>query len=144
MAGTQTPAGKTPSGSRKAGSISSSATSGRQQQSILGFFAKASPVPTSSPTPSCLKETTKSNRKPSNTTPVPSSDALEPSSSQENHGSAATLKVTGHGSSLFSRAAAKSLTEQLNSFAHPAPSSSPTLKVKPPHIQRPLLLTLAN
>ncbi|KAI2604082.1 DNA mismatch repair protein Msh6 [Hypoxylon fragiforme] len=108
MAGTQTPAGKTPSGSRKAGSISSSATSGRQQQSILGFFAKASPVPTSSPTPSCLKETTKSNRKPSNTTPVPSSDALEPSSSQENHGSAATLK--------------------LNSFAHPAPSSSPTLK----------------
>ncbi|KAI1137323.1 DNA mismatch repair protein Msh6 [Hypoxylon sp. FL0543] len=92
MADSRTPARKTPSMSRKPSSLSSSATTGKGQQTILGFFAKASPAATSSPTPSCLKETTKSNRKPSTVTPLPSSDALEPSSSQENHGSAATVK----------------------------------------------------
>ncbi|KAI1459819.1 DNA mismatch repair protein Msh6 [Annulohypoxylon moriforme] len=93
MADSRTPAKKTPSTiSRKSSSLSSSANTAKGQQTILGFFSKASPVPTSSPTPSCLKETTKSNRKPSIVTPVPSSDALEPSSSQENHGSAATIK----------------------------------------------------
>ncbi|KAI1393068.1 DNA mismatch repair protein Msh6 [Hypoxylon trugodes] len=94
MGDSQTPAKKTPSMSRKASSLSSSAATGKQQKTILGFFAKASPALNSSPTPSssCLKETTKSNRKPSTVTPVPSSDALEPSSSQENHGSAATIK----------------------------------------------------
>ncbi|KAI1206957.1 DNA mismatch repair protein Msh6 [Annulohypoxylon truncatum] len=91
MADSRTPAKKTPSLSRKPSSVSSSANS-KGQQTILGFFSKASPALTSSPTPSCLKETTKSNRKPSTITPVPSSDALEPSSSQENHGSAATVK----------------------------------------------------
>ncbi|KAI0102664.1 DNA mismatch repair protein msh6 [Nemania sp. FL0031] len=91
-------------------SVSSSAAA-RKQQSILGFFAKSSPTapskskatPTSSTTTtptaaaaaarsSCLQETTKTNslqlnrtKKPSNVTPVPSSDAIEPSSSQENH-----------------------------------------------------------
>ncbi|KAI1474178.1 DNA mismatch repair protein Msh6 [Daldinia eschscholtzii] len=90
MGDSRTPARKTPSMSRKPSSTSSAATG--KQQTILGFFAKASPAPNSSPTPSCLKETTKSNRKPSAATPVPSSDALEPSSSQENHGSAATVK----------------------------------------------------
>lgn len=92
MGDSRTPAKKTPSMSRKPSSVSSSATTGKGQRTILGFFAKASPAPNSSPTPSCLKETTKSNRKPSTITPVPSSDALEPSSSQENHGSAATIK----------------------------------------------------
>ncbi|OTA57403.1 DNA mismatch repair protein Msh6 [Hypoxylon sp. EC38] len=92
MGDSRTPAKKTPSVSRKPSSVSSSATTGKGQRTILGFFAKASPAPNSSPTPSCLKETTKSNRKPSTITPVPSSDALEPSSSQENHGSAATVK----------------------------------------------------
>ncbi|KAI0380286.1 DNA mismatch repair protein Msh6 [Hypomontagnella monticulosa] len=91
MGESRTPARKTPSMSRKPSSASSSAATGKQK-TILGFFAKASPALNSSPTPSCLKETTKSNRKPSNVTPVPSSDALEPSSSQENHGSAVTLK----------------------------------------------------
>ncbi|KAK6949705.1 hypothetical protein Daesc_009789 [Daldinia eschscholtzii] len=92
MGDSRTPARKTPSMSRKPSSTSSAATG--KQQTILGFFAKASPAPNSSPTPSCLKETTKSNRKPSAVTPVPSSDALEPSSSQENHGSAATVRKT--------------------------------------------------
>ncbi|KAI0466260.1 DNA mismatch repair protein msh6 [Xylaria cf. heliscus] len=93
-------------------------TATRKQQSILGFFAKSSPSApsnksstTTTPTAatparsSCLQETTKSNslqlnrnKKPSNVTPVPSSDAIEPSSSQENHGSAGatpTNKVLG-------------------------------------------------
>ncbi|XXH05300.1 hypothetical protein Hte_011725 [Hypoxylon texense] len=93
MGDSRTPAKKTPSMSRSQSSISSSAAG--KQQSILGFFAKASPSQNSIPSsPSCLKETTKSNanRKSSIVTPVPSSDALEPSSSQENHGSAVTIK----------------------------------------------------
>ncbi|KAI1164642.1 DNA mismatch repair protein msh6 [Nemania serpens] len=105
MGETRTPA-KTASMSRKPGSASASASSStatRKQQSILGFFAKSSPsapsksttaTPTSTtPRPSCLQETTtKSNslqlnrsKKPAVVTPVPSSDAIEPSSSQENH-----------------------------------------------------------
>ncbi|KAI1810795.1 DNA mismatch repair protein msh6 [Poronia punctata] len=97
----QTPA-KTPSLLRNPSSASTPAT--RKQQSILGFFAKSSPnttpkaattTPTTAVLPhhSCLQETTKSNslqlkkdKKLSNATPVPSSDAVEPSSSQENHG----------------------------------------------------------
>ncbi|KAI1652564.1 DNA mismatch repair protein Msh6 [Daldinia decipiens] len=89
MGESRTPARKTPSTSRKPSSTSMATG---KQQTLLGFFTKASPAPNSSPTPSCLKETTKSNRKPSAVTPVPSSDALEPSSSQENRGSAATVK----------------------------------------------------
>ncbi|KAK6860821.1 hypothetical protein PG995_004457 [Apiospora arundinis] len=95
---------KTPSLSKKTSSMSST---GGKQKSILGFFSKPSQTPTSGPAPAakpspkdatnsspCLKETTKSNslpvkRKPvANITPVPSSDALEPSSSQENHSEA--------------------------------------------------------
>ncbi|KAI0881392.1 DNA mismatch repair protein Msh6 [Annulohypoxylon maeteangense] len=110
MADSRTPAKRTPSAiSRKPSSVSSSANTAKGQQTILGFFSKASPALTSSPTPSCLKETTKSNRKPSIVTPVPSSDALEPSSSQENHGSAATIKP----------ASARAIAE-----------SSPTRKIK--------------
>ncbi|KAI1487387.1 muts domain V [Biscogniauxia mediterranea] len=101
MGETRTPA-KTPSSSKKTPSATST---GAKQQSILGFFSKASQSqhasksstkqPASSP---CLKETTKSNslqlnKKPSTVTPVPSSDAIEPSSSQENLDSAATLKT---------------------------------------------------
>ncbi|GAW25491.1 putative DNA mismatch repair protein msh6 [Rosellinia necatrix] len=115
MGETRTPA-KTPSMSRKTGlaASGSSSTATRKQQTILGFFAKSSPNgPSKSPsitttpaaaTPtaatassrsSCLQETTRSNslqlkkaKKSPNVTPVPSSDALEPSSSQENHESA--------------------------------------------------------
>ncbi|KAI1463267.1 DNA mismatch repair protein Msh6 [Daldinia caldariorum] len=90
MGDSRTPARKTPSTSKKPSSTPSAASG--KQQTILGFFAKASPALNSSPTPSCLKETTRSNRKPSAVAPVPSSDALEPSSSQENLGSAATVK----------------------------------------------------
>ncbi|KAI1333928.1 muts domain V [Xylariaceae sp. FL0016] len=97
MGDTRTPA-KTPSLSRKPSSASSTA---RKQQSILGFFAKtATPSPKPSPKPadesSCLTESNKSNslhlaKNPPNVTPVPSSDAIEPSSSQENHDSVSTI-----------------------------------------------------
>ncbi|KAK4124556.1 DNA mismatch repair protein Msh6 [Parathielavia appendiculata] len=105
----RTPA-KTPSTAKKAPSTG-------KQQSILGFFSRkgaaeatngASPTPSTKPisttdkrdsSPQCLKETTRANsmlvqRRPTNVTPVPSSDAIEPSSSQENR-STGTLKVTG-------------------------------------------------
>ncbi|KAI2638422.1 DNA mismatch repair protein msh6 [Xylaria nigripes] len=89
---------------RKPSSASaSSSTAAHKQQSILGFFAKSSPSAppksaTTTPTTitsarmSCLQETTKCNslqlnrsKKSANTTPIPSSDAIEMSSSQENH-----------------------------------------------------------
>ncbi|KAK3317724.1 muts domain V-domain-containing protein [Cercophora scortea] len=97
----RTPA-RTPSTAKKPGTAPSTG----KQQSILGFFSKASAAGTNAsspslsakkpPTPSikkeassqCLKETTKSNSlaapKRFNATPVPSSDAVGPSSSQEN------------------------------------------------------------
>ncbi|KAK5635602.1 hypothetical protein RRF57_011314 [Xylaria bambusicola] len=103
MGETGTPA-KTPSSKKSGPAAPPSSTATRKQQSILGFFAKSSPNPpsksstTTTPTAatparsSCLQETTKSNSlqlnrstKPSNVTPVPSSDVIEPSSSQENH-----------------------------------------------------------
>lgn len=96
-------------------STSSASSTGKQQKSILGFFAKtantasspasstaAAPTPkapkdTTEPASSpCLKETSRAKtnslqlstgrtRRKDITTPVPSSDAAEPSSSQENH-----------------------------------------------------------
>ena len=104
----RTPA-KTPSTAKK----TSQAPSTGKQQSILGFFSKTPAVGASGPTPSpsarpasttrdsspqCLKETTKSNsmlvsRRTAAGTPVPSSDAIEPSSSQENR-DASTVKVS--------------------------------------------------
>lgn len=102
------PLPKTPSLTKRS---SSSMSASGKQQSILGFFSKtpqsgpstasakatnkSAPTTNSSP---CLKENTNLNslqlnkKRPSNTTPVPSSDAIEPSSSQENH-SDATVKV---------------------------------------------------
>lgn len=101
---------KTPSLVKR--SSSSMSTTGKQQ-SILGFFSKSSQngtptntstkstnkaTPVANPSP-CLKENTNLNSlqlnkkpKPANLTPVPSSDAIEPSSSQENH-SDTTVKV---------------------------------------------------
>ncbi|KAI0506664.1 DNA mismatch repair protein msh6 [Xylaria bambusicola] len=104
MGETRTPA-KTPLSKKPGSAAPPSSTATRKQQSILGFFAKSSPnapsksSTTTTPTAatparsSCLQETTtKSNSlqlnrstKPSSVTPVPSSDAIEPSSSQENH-----------------------------------------------------------
>ncbi|KAI2467626.1 DNA mismatch repair protein Msh6 [Annulohypoxylon bovei var. microspora] len=117
MADSRTPAKKTPSMSKKTSSISSSAATGKGQQTILGFFSKASPAPTSSPTPSCLKETTRSNRKPSTITPVPSSDVLEPSSSQENHGSAATVKAVSNRAVVDSSPTRKIKTKKTVNYA---------------------------
>ncbi|KAK0721347.1 muts domain V-domain-containing protein [Apiosordaria backusii] len=126
----RTPA-KTPSTAKKQGQAPSTG----KQQSILGFFsrtpgASSANAPNSSPsikpTPSlnkssssqCLQETTKSNSIPSrrapNATPVPSSDALEPTSSQENR-DASTAK------------ASKSRTTMKNITTLP---SSPSRKVK--------------
>ena len=106
----RTPA-KTPTTAKKGGQAPST---GKQQKSILGFFSKAavagstagaSPSPSTRPvasakrqtSPQCLKETTRTNsmlpsRRTTTGTPVPSSDAIEPSSSQENK-DASTVKV---------------------------------------------------
>ncbi|KAK0725276.1 DNA mismatch repair protein msh6 [Lasiosphaeris hirsuta] len=108
-AGARTPARATPA-AKKSGQT----TSTGKQQSILGFFSKSANTngPASSPlarssttakpaikleqTPRYLKESTKSNsmsasKRSSNVTPVPSSDAVEPGSSQENR-DASTVK----------------------------------------------------
>jgi hypothetical protein len=105
------PAPKTPSLTKRS---SSSMSASSKQQSILGFFSKSSQsgtpnassksstkkpttVTTTNSSP-CLKENTNLNslqlnrKRSSNITPIPSSDAIEPSSSQENH-SDATVKV---------------------------------------------------
>ncbi|KAK2608567.1 DNA mismatch repair protein msh6 [Conoideocrella luteorostrata] len=101
MAGekSETSTARTPA--RPAAKPAGSVTSSAKQRSIMSFFQKSSPGPASSPTTrdkvspdsqrsSCLQETTKANslpqRKPSVklSTPVPSSDAIEPPSSQEN------------------------------------------------------------
>lgn len=128
MADSKTPAKKTPSTSRKQSSVSSSATG--KQQSILGFFGKSQ---TSSPLPSspCLQETAKSttNRKPSSITPVPSSDAVEPSSSQENQGSAATLKVSRNDVLPTPVTPAETVTKQSKKKPAIAMDSSPIRKV---------------
>ena len=94
--GGRTPA-RPPPVSKKAATAS-----GGKQQSILGFFTKTASPATSSPQPRpkpdstnnasspCLQETTRSNsmirkqRPSSKMTPVPSSDAIDPASSQEN------------------------------------------------------------
>ncbi|KAK0625405.1 muts domain V-domain-containing protein [Bombardia bombarda] len=114
MGGRSTAAARTPARTPSTAKKPGQAPSTGKQQSILGFFSKpAAPANANSngPSPSlsaratptvkkepsikkepssqCLKETTKSNSMPVskrslNTTPVPSSDAPEPSSSQEN------------------------------------------------------------
>lgn len=124
----RTPA-KTPSTAKKSASALSSTG---KQQSILGFFSKSTPqsqskvtggTQASRPTPSrdCLKETTtKSNalsfsKRPSSTiTPVPSSDALEPLSSQEN------------------RDAMQVDSKVLSSDSLPSPGGSPDVDVPKP------------
>lgn len=137
MAGkTATPARstKTPSGSTG------------KQQSILGFFSKAAGLASSASKPSpgsatsvqnknmsqCLKETTKSNsmstikRNNINITPVPSSDAMEPSSSQENMESA-TVKVLRD--QLPSPVTPAEIVTQQAGKGPSQPGSSPSRKV---------------
>ncbi|ATY58896.1 DNA mismatch repair msh6 [Cordyceps militaris] len=96
MAGDNTNAARTPA--RQPAKAAASVSSSAKQKSIMSFFQKSSPAATPSPAArkqvssdpsSCLKET-KANflpkAKPAQklSTPVPSSDAPEPSSSQEN------------------------------------------------------------
>ncbi|ROV99650.1 hypothetical protein VSDG_03104 [Cytospora chrysosperma] len=121
-----------------------------KQQSILGFFSKASTQPKSnSATPtsnkatpaskgntksSCLKETTKSNslsfaKRSVNITPVPSSDAVEPLSSQENL-DAMVLDTKISSDSLPSPSSPTELDDKTAVAAKVLPSSSPTRKVK--------------
>lgn len=137
----RTPARVTPS------SVSSSA----KQRSIMSFFQKSSPGTgaNSSPTPrekvspdpnpSCLQET-KANflpkAKPARklSTPVPSSDMLEPPSSQENIDSVSKATV---------KAAESSPTVAVESNAKPRPAmavngSSPTRKVSHGFLTLPL------
>ncbi|KAK8075867.1 DNA mismatch repair protein msh6 [Apiospora hydei] len=92
---------KTPSLTKKTSSMSST---GGKQRSILGFFSKpaqnAATAPSAKSSPPkeansslCLKEST-TKKKAANITPVPSSDAIEPSSSQENHSEATPKQAT--------------------------------------------------
>ncbi|KAH8655236.1 muts domain V [Xylariales sp. PMI_506] len=135
---------KTPALVKKKSSLSSS-TAGKQQKSILGFFSKAPSQNGTPPSAStrkdadsspCLKESNRSNsmqvKRQSSTklsTPVPSSDAIEPepSSSQENH-SVSTVKV-------FKDALPSPITPAERPMKQAAPSkialgSSPSRKVK--------------
>jgi DNA mismatch repair protein MSH6 len=108
MAADKATAARTPAKASKP----AAATSSAKQRSIYSFFQKSSPAaaPASSPLSkvspspsqtSCLKETTKANSMPKLktstskiSTPVPSSDAPEPPSSQENM-PCSTLKKEG-------------------------------------------------
>lgn len=123
-----------------------------KQQSILGFFSKASQSKAKAPaasasasaapstskahkTSSCLKETTKANslsfaKRVSNITPVPSSDAVEPSSSQENVDvMAIDSKVPSD--SLPSPKSPAELDQQPAATSTVIPTSSPSRKVRP-------------
>ena len=111
------PAARTPAKTPATAKTAKQAPSTGKQRSILGFFSRtgaagatngatASPSPSTKPassskrdsSPQCLKETTtKANsmlvtRRTTTATPVPSSDAAEPLSSQENR-DASTVKV---------------------------------------------------
>ncbi|KAK4153972.1 muts domain V-domain-containing protein [Chaetomidium leptoderma] len=133
----KTPA-KTPSTAKKAPSTG-------KQQSILGFFSRpgaaggasgVSPSPTTKSTstskrdtsPQCLKETTRANsmlgpRRTTTVTPVPSSDAIEPSSSQENR-DASTVKVASmdHPSLLTSAKISQKSSISAKANLHSSPS----------------------
>src|SRR5690606_17796531 len=135
----RTPA-KTPSSTKKMGGTAS----GGKQQSILGFFGRSASTPTAAkPAPSqpdsspCLRETTKSNSlaRPSRAhiTPVPSSDAMEPPSSQENVVST-NAKVAASAPALPSPVTPAEFLVKQNSSALPLMSSSPIRKVYRPTV----------
>ncbi|KAG8416004.1 DNA mismatch repair protein msh6 [Metarhizium acridum] len=123
----------------------SSASASAKQRSIMSFFQKSSPVARSSPAArekvspdpqhsSCLQETTKANSlpkpKPSTklSTPVPSSDAIEPPSSQENAGSVSATKTTSR--NLLSPTTMTPRTRSTNDVTPKAvQSGTPTRKV---------------
>lgn len=128
---TRTPA-KTPSLKRQPSSSSGT------QKTIVQFFSKSASKPTPKPAAKgpdsspCLRESTRTNelpkvKQPPSMTPVPSSDAMEPSSSQENMDGTG-LKVAQD--SLPSPSTpAETVTPQVSRSRPVLPSSSPTRKV---------------
>ncbi|KAL0934713.1 DNA mismatch repair protein msh6 [Colletotrichum truncatum] len=107
-------------------------SAGGTQKTIMQFFSKpassvsrstpkaAAPAPDSSP---CLKESTRTNslpksKPPPSFTPVPSSDALEPSSSQENIGSTG-LKISSTRPILASSSPTRKSRKPVN-YAEPS------------------------
>jgi len=138
---------RTPARPAPASKKSGTASTGKQQ-SILGFFSKSSAAadnngPASSPLAKAsssakdlparpLKETTKSNsmlgsKRPSNVTPVPSSDVVEPLSSQENMDTSTVKKVGDSSQSPFT--SAKIVKKQVFDKKVSA-GSSPSRKVR--------------
>ncbi|KAG6009192.1 hypothetical protein E4U21_003045 [Claviceps maximensis] len=146
----RTPARPAP---KPAGPVSSSS----KQRSIMSFFQKSSPGPASSPCSrdkvspdtqrsSCLQETTKANSLPKPkpeskpkasskpsvklSTPVPSSDMIEPPSSQENADPVSTVKKPTRNPS-FSSATTKSTAKRtIDTTSEVLIPSSPSRKAK--------------
>ncbi|KAL3300848.1 DNA mismatch repair protein msh6 [Colletotrichum asianum] len=135
MAPKSSPAARTPAKtpSLKRQPSSSSGT----QKTIVQFFSKSASKPTPKPAAKgpdsspCLRESTRTNelpkvKQPPSMTPVPSSDAMEPSSSQENMDGTG-LKVAQD--SLPSPSTpAETVTPQVSRSRPVLPSSSPTRK----------------
>lgn len=143
------PTAQTPGKNAK---IATPAAGSAKQRTIMSFFQKSSPggpAPASSPLAkvsprtqaspsSCLQETTKANalpkiRKPTKmSTPVASSDAVEPTSSQENHDAVATTSDDAPTPVPKQKTATRTSTERKT------PSGgSPGRKVGPPAHGRP-------
>ncbi|GJC84479.1 DNA mismatch repair protein msh6 [Colletotrichum liriopes] len=115
------------------------------QKTIVQFFSKSAnassrstPKPTASAPDSspCLRESTRTNTlpkapQPSSMTPVPSSDAIEPASSQENMVTS-SVKVAADDALTSPSTPAETVTPQISSFRPPLPSSSPTRKSRKP------------
>lgn len=137
-------AARTPA--RPAAKPASSVSSSAKQRSIMSFFQKSSPGAGANSSPangekvspepnsSCLQETTKANflpkAKPARklSTPVPSSDALEPPSSQENIDSVTNAAVKAAKSSPTMAVEAKAKAKP-RAAATAVAGSSPTRKV---------------
>ncbi|GKT41379.1 DNA mismatch repair protein msh6 [Colletotrichum spaethianum] len=115
------------------------------QKTIVQFFSKSAnassrstPKPTASAPDSspCLRESTRTNTlsrapQPSSMTPVPSSDAFEPASSQENMVTSA-VKVAADDALPSPSTPAETVDLQVDTFRPPLPSSSPTRKSRKP------------
>ncbi|KAL2151243.1 hypothetical protein VTH82DRAFT_6341 [Thermothelomyces myriococcoides] len=152
--GVRTPA-KTPTTAKKAPSAG-------KQQSILGFFSKtggagstngASPSPSTKPastskrdtSPQCLKETTRANsmlaRRTTAVTPVPSSDAIEPSSSQENRDATTKKKSVANEEQPLQSSPSRKTKKAVN-YAESSDEDDDevfaTLKARRPRQRRPL------
>ncbi|KAH6982720.1 muts domain V-domain-containing protein [Ilyonectria destructans] len=140
MAGDRAPAARTPAKATKPAASTSSA----KQRSIVSFFQKAAPStpaaassPLSKVTPSkpssCLKETTKANSLPKAklplkpsfklSTPVASSDAIEPPSSQENMES--SVKASAHKNNALPSSPTRKVKKVVVSYAESSDEDEP-------------------